>query len=128
MCQVNHQDPAGCALQYVHACDLATYRLYSVVCHVHWGGVQHTVCGCSWGENYSEWPVFHRPAVPCGRPAARDEINAECTRKLSEFIYKKKKKRKRPEYTEGSANSSVLQDRRGKDEELESRLHSIYES
>ena len=92
MCQVNHQDPAGCALQYVHACDLATYRLYSVVCHVHWGGVQHTVCGCSWGENYSEWPVFHRPAVPCGRPAARDEINAECTRKLSEFIYKKKKK------------------------------------
>lgn len=99
-----------------------------MVCHVHWGGVQHTVCGCSCGENDSEWPVFHRPAVPCGRPAARDEINAECTGKIVTIYMKKNKRRQRPEYTEGSANSSVLQDRGGKDKELENRLQSIYES
>lgn len=100
-----------------------------MVCHVHWGGVQHTIYGCSCGENYSEWPVFHRP---CGRPAARDEINAECRRKLSQFIYKKKKKiqdRERGQNTQ--RDLQIVQHCRtegGKDKELENRLQSIYES
>lgn len=45
-----------------------------------WGAEQSTVCGCSCGENYSEWPILDRPSVPCGCAPGQNEINAESRR------------------------------------------------
>ena len=113
MCQVNHQDPAAVRYSMSVHMILHIQGVFSGVSRPLGWGAAHNIWLQLWRE--LQWVASISSAMWASCCTGWDKRWVQ-EKIVTIYIYKKKKntrQRKRPEYTEGSANSSALQDRRG---------------